>query len=83
MRNLNVLPLSEQLRAERGDADLISIPLTVTTESETSIFTPRAVNESIVANTSRQEFIPRIVLIPSAIAAQIKRRCAIDLDGGA
>jgi hypothetical protein len=48
-----------------------------------SIFAPSASRHFAVAATSSQSETPRITLVPSAIAAEISIRCAIDFDAGA
>ena len=81
--NRSVLPLSRQTRGALGCALLASMPVTVTQSPFTRQSAPNARRQSTVANTSSHREIPKIWEVPVASPAEINKRCAMLLDGGA
>ena len=78
----SVLPDSRQ-RSTAGPAFRGSQPRIRTSSPFQVREAPSAARQSAVARMSSLRSTPRTVLSPSARAAQISRRCAMDLEGGA
>ena len=78
-----VLPLSRQHSGFCGMAVRGEIPCTVTVLPSTSRVAPSARKQSMVAKISSLKSTSLIWLIPSDNPAQMSRRCAILLEGGA
>ena len=83
MKKRRVLPLSRQRRTAFSGILRISAPVIVTVSPSISYFAPMAERQSSVAFISSEEEIPFITLFPSESPPQIRRRCAMLLEGGA